>query len=137
MGQAKEKPKKDMTPEELAQWKKVQAKRKAAYSHIKGIQKQARNRLRKELAKPERRALEAAFAREHANDTDQELYAYVKSMRRQRGKSAKPINLIGYEYIIHRLGRWDQLAGRINAELAEEKELADKNKQERRSTTVP
>lgn len=125
MGKAYEKPVKDMTPAERAEWRKIQARRSAAYSRIKSINKQAKNRLNKELKKPERWEQEKAFAQTHENESDEQLYRYVKEMRHRRGKSMKPINTIGYSYIVERLGPWDVLMGRIKADLAEEKKLAE------------
>lgn len=125
MGKAWEKPIRDMTPEELAAWRAEQARREHARARMKGIRKQAINRLRRELKKPERRAQEAAFAEEHAMDSDEELYTYVKELRGRLGRNMKPINTIGYACIVERLGRWDLLMGRIKADLEREKAQAE------------
>lgn len=117
MGKELDKPIRSMTPEELEVWRKEQVRRKNARSHIKSIQVQAANKLKRELETPERKEKEVAFAAQHAADSDEELYAYVKELRGRLGRNMKPINTIGYACIVERLGRWDLLMGRIKADL--------------------
>ena len=74
------------------------------------------------LAEPVRKAAEEKFARDHANDTDEELYALLKEMKRKQGKNLKPVKTVGLQYFEARLGRWTDVMGRINRELAEEKQ---------------
>lgn len=125
MEKEREKPVRNMTQEELAAWQKEQDRRKNARSHIKSVQVQAANKLKRELEVPERKKKEAAFAAQHAADSDEELYAYVKELRGRLGRDMKPINTIGYACIVERLGRWDLLMGRIKADLDREKEQAE------------
>ena len=79
-----------------------------------------RNHVRKELTAPARKAAEAQFAREHANDTDEELYALLKDMKRRQGKDLKPVRTIGLTYFEKRLGPWPEVMSRINRELEAE-----------------
>ena len=72
------------------------------------------------LAEPARKAAEEKFARDHANDTDEELYALLKEMKRRQGKNLKPVKTIGLQYFEARLGRWTDVMGRINRELEAE-----------------
>lgn len=76
----------------------------------------------RELAKPARKAAEQQFARDHADDTDEELYALLKEMKRKHGKHLKPVKTVGLLYFEARLGLWTDVMGRINRELAEEKQ---------------
>lgn len=72
------------------------------------------------LAEPVRKAAEEKFARDHANDTDEELYALLKEMKRKQGKNLKPVKTVGLQYFEARLGRWTDVMGRINRELETE-----------------
>lgn len=72
------------------------------------------------LAEPVRKAAEEKFARDHANDTDEELYALLKEMKRKQGKNLKPVKTVGLQYFEARLGRWTDVMGRINRELEAE-----------------
>lgn len=72
------------------------------------------------LAEPVRKAAEEQFARDHANDTDEELYALLKEMKRKQGKNLKPVKTVGLQYFEARLGRWTDVMGRINRELEAE-----------------
>lgn len=72
------------------------------------------------LAEPARKAAEEQFARDHANDTDEELYALLKEMKRKQGKNLKPVKTVGLQYFEARLGRWTDVMGRINRELEAE-----------------
>lgn len=82
--------------------------------------KRNRNHIARELAKPARKAAEQQFARDHANDTDEELYALLKEMKRKQGKNLKPVKTVGLQYFEARLGRWTDVMGRINRELEAE-----------------
>ena len=84
--------------------------------------KRNRNHIARELAKPARKAAEQQFARDHADDTDEELYALRKEMKRKHGKHLKPVKTVGLLYFEARLGLWTDVMGRINRELAEEKQ---------------
>lgn len=56
-----------------------------------------------------RESLEAknnAFALEHAQDTDQELIAYIRSCARQLGHVPHPKEVVGWPMIIERFGSW-------------------------------
>lgn len=72
------------------------------------------------LAEPVRKAAEEQFARDHANDADEELYALLKEMKRKQGKNLKPVKTVGLQYFEARLGRWTDVMGRINRELEAE-----------------
>ena len=82
--------------------------------------KRNRNHIARELAEPARKAAEEQFARDHANDTDEELYALLKEMKRKQGKNLKPVKTVGLQYFEARLGRWTDVMGRINRELEAE-----------------
>ena len=82
--------------------------------------KRNRNHIARELAEPVRKAAEEQFARDHANDTDEELYALLKEMKRKQGKNLKPVKTVGLQYFEARLGRWTDVMGRINRELEAE-----------------
>lgn len=84
--------------------------------------KRNRNHIARELAEPVRKAAEEQFARDHADDTDEELYALLKEMKRKHGKHLKPVKTVGLLYFEARLGLWTDVMGRINRELAEEKQ---------------
>lgn len=73
--------------------------------------------IQKVLSEPTRKAAEAQFAADHANDTDEELYALLKEMKRKQGKNLKPVRTVGLRYFEARLGRWTDVMGRINREL--------------------
>lgn len=82
------------------------------------------NHIQKELEKPERAAAKAQFRFAHENDTDEQLYALLKEMKRREGANLKPIRTIGLSYFEARLGKWSDVMSRINQELAEELALA-------------
>ena len=82
--------------------------------------KRNRNHIARELAKPARKAAEQQFARDHADDTDEEFYALLKEMKRKQGKNLKPVKTVGLQYFEARLGRWTDVMGRINRELEAE-----------------
>ena len=88
--------------------------------------KSADNKLKKALSAPERRRKEQDFAILHADDTDRQLYDYLKGERRRLGSQLKPISTIGYCYITRRLGPWHKVIGKVNRELKEEQQETDK-----------
>ena len=69
------------------------------------------------MNEPARKAQEEAFALAHKDDTDEELFQYVKECRRKQGKNMKWENTVGYVCITRRLGNWDAVIGRICREL--------------------
>ena len=90
------------------------------YDH-KQRSKQNRNHLVRILREPERAEAEKCFAREHAQDSDEELFAYVREQKKQLGKRMKPVNTIGYVYLQQRLGPWAVFMERVNREMEEER----------------
>ena len=94
---------------------------KAVINHgsLNRINQLAEKKLQKEFKKPERIKLEAEFAQKHSADTDAELYEFLKSLKKKHGKRMSPINTIGYEYYIKRLGPWNEVMRRIHEELSE------------------
>ena len=115
--------------EEQAQWlafrkayKREVDRWRTAKAHARNRQKMAANKLRRVLAEPKRREQEETFAAAHEADTAQQLYDYFKAEKRRRGKEMKPVNTIGYRTLRQRLGEWGEVMGKINADLAEERE---------------
>ena len=115
--------------EEQAQWlafrkayKREVDRWRTAKAHARNRQKMAANKLRRVLAEPKRREQEETFAATHEADTAQQLYDYFKAEKRRRGKEMKPVNTIGYRTLRQRLGEWSEVMGKINADLAEERE---------------
>lgn len=100
-----------------SQWKR----RQFARAEAKRKAKLAKNKLEKELNRSSRQKQEREFAQSHATDSDQELYEFLKSQKRRRGKNMSPVNTVGYQYITQRLGPWRVIMGRVNAELKEER----------------
>lgn len=92
------------------------ARAKAA-SREKAIQ----NKLKRELNTRQRQKQEWEFAAAHAEDSDQQLYEYLKDEKRRRGKKMSPVNTVGVQYLVQRLGPWRLVMGQINAELREER----------------
>lgn len=99
-------------------------RRAAGHQKARYVQKCAENKLRKTLSSPVRKEQEAAFADAHHEDSNQTLYEYVKAQKRRRGGQMKPINTVGYSYLIKRLGPWSEIMRRVNRDLELEKELA-------------
>ena len=62
----------------------------------------------------------------HENDTDAELYEYLKELKAKHGKRLNPTTAIGYTYFVKRLGAWNVVMRQINLDL--------KNKNERNET---
>ena len=54
-------------------------------------------------------AQEQQFAREHENDTEDQLLAYVRECAENLGHSPWPREILGSETILRRLGSWDQV----------------------------
>lgn len=115
--------------EEQAQWlvfrkayKREVDRWRTTKDHARKRQKMAANKLKCVLAEPKRREQEKTFAAAHAADTDQQLYDYFKAEKRRRGKEMRPVNTIGYRTLRQRLGEWGEVMGKINADLAEERE---------------
>ena len=102
-----------------SQWKRQQFARAKARTKAK----MAKNKLKKELSTGSRQKQEWEFAQLHAADSDQELYEFLKDEKRRRGKMMSPVNTVGFQYIIQRLGAWRTVMGKINAELKEERRI--------------
>lgn len=77
--------------------------------------------IREVLDEPKRKAAERQFARDHAGDTDEELYILLREMKRKQGKNLKPVKTVGVQYFEERLGPWTDVMGRINRELETER----------------
>ena len=92
------------------------------HGSINQRKKQAEKKFMKELKKPERIKLEAEFAQKHSADTDAELYELLKSLKKTHGKRMSPINTVGYEYYIKRLGPWNVVMKQISDELKKQNE---------------
>lgn len=71
-------------------------------------ERQVSKRLRARL---EQRELD--FVREHGEDTDAELLAYVSSKARELKRMPHPLELAGGEYLQKRLGDWQSLAAAL------------------------
>ncbi len=91
------------------------------HGSINGYALKAAKKLKKELNKPERIALEKEFAEKHANDTDEELFEFLKNLKRRYGKRLTPTDTVGYNYIVSRFGSWADVMGQITRELKQEK----------------
>ena len=102
---------------------------KAVINHgsLNRINQLAEKKLQKEFKKPERIKLEAEFAQKHSADTDAELYELLKSLKKKHGKRMSPINTIGYEYYIKRLGPWNEVMRKISMDLKNENERNETN----------
>ena len=113
----KEKSQKRLEKEQKMNWTENS---KAVINHgsLNRINQLAEKKLKKEFKKPERIKLEAEFAQKHSADTDAELYELLKSLKKNHGKRMTPINTIGYEYYIKRLGPWNEIMRRIHEELS-------------------
>ena len=62
------------------------------------------NHLKKVLAEPGRMEQERAFAAAHQEDTDRQLYDYVKAEKRRLGKKLKAYSFeTNFRYPLHRL----------------------------------
>ena len=90
------------------------------------IQKLAANKLKKTLETPERRAKEDAFAAAHAGDSDEVLYDYVQTLKREVKDRLKAADVIGYCYLTERLGPWPGIMTRVNELLRAETENIEK-----------
>ena len=103
-----------------------QAMSKHPYYSQKDIQKYAKNNEEKRLRDPVRKQQEREFAEKYAYATDRELYDYVKSFKKSSKKHLRGVTLMGYVYLIKRLGPWQNIMVKVNQELEEEK-MARKN----------
>ena len=92
------------------------------YGSINHHKKQAEKKFLKELKKPERVKLENEFAEHHENDTDAELYEYLKQLKAKHGKRLNLTNTIGYTYLVKRLGAWNEVMRKISMDLKNENE---------------
>ncbi len=117
----KEKSQKRIEKEQKMNWKEGS---KAVINHgsLNRINQLAEKKLKKEFKKPERIKLEAEFAQKHSADTDAELYELLKSLKKKHGKRMFPINTVGYEYYIKRLGPWKVVMKQISDELKKQNE---------------
>ena len=117
----KEKSQKRLEKEQNMNWSEG-SKSVINHGSLNRINQLAEKKLKKEFKKPERIKLEAEFAQKHSADTDAELYELLKSLKKKQGKRMSPINTIGYEYYIKRLGPWSVVMKQINDELKNENE---------------
>lgn len=86
----------------------------------KGHQLLAERKLESELAKPERIALEAQFAKKHQCDTDDELLDYIVAEKMKLGKHRfKRYHFTGYCYILERFGSWSKMMYLVNKRIEE------------------
>ena len=113
----------------LEQWaifqkarKKEQNRQATALARVRTKNKSVDNKLKKELSSPQRRAQERVFAALHTDDTDRQIFDYLKGEKRRLGSKLKPINTIGYSYITKRLGPWHKVISKVNAELKAEQQ---------------
>ena len=90
------------------------------------VQKLSENKLKKVLDTPERRALENGFAAAHGQDSDEALLAYITALKRESGDRLKAADVIGYCYLIERLGPWPGIMTRVNELLRAETENIEK-----------
>lgn len=90
----------------------------------KRIQHLARNKLEKVLHEPTRRQQEHQFREEHLMDSDEELIALLTQQKRKRGDQMKPVNTIGYRYIVERFGAWSVVIQKVNEQLRQEKQCS-------------
>lgn len=90
------------------------------------VQKLAANKLKKTLEEPACRAQETAFAAAHAGESDETLYDYVLTLKREAKNRLKATDVIGYCYLIERLGPWPGIMTRVNELLRAETENIEK-----------
>lgn len=106
----------------ISEYKLMKQREKSLHANLDQHRKSHENKLKRMMKEPQRRAQEDAFAEAHANDTDEELFRYVKEQRRKLGKNMKRENTIGYVCITRRLGAWDTVMGMACKELRAEAE---------------
>ena len=97
------------------------------YGSINHHKKQAEKKFLKELKNPERVKLENEYKELHENDTDAELYEYLKELKAKHGKRLNPTNTIGYTYFVKRLGAWNEVMREISMDLKNENERTESN----------
>ena len=113
------------------QKKKEKEKLTPTQSRLRDIRRNADHAVNNAMKNPDRIRQEEAFAEQHRNDTDEELYEYVKNMRRTRGRKLARKTFIGYAYVTKRLGPWNDFMDKICRELkAEEAAKAETEKDE-------
>ena len=91
----------------------------------KRVQSLARNKLEKVLRDPLRRQQEQQFHAEHEHDSDEALIALHKEQKRRRGEQMKPVNTVGYRYIVERFGAWSTAMHVVNTQLREEAQMQE------------
>ena len=112
----KEKSQKRLDKEQKMNWTES-SKSVINHGSINHHKKQAEKKFLKELKKPERVKLENEFAQAHKDDTDAELFAFLKELKAKHGKRLNPTNTIGYTYFVKRLGLWNVVMKQISDEL--------------------
>ena len=117
----KEKSQKRLEKEQKMNWTEG-SKSVINHGSLNRINQLAEKKLKKEFKKPERIKLEAEFAQKHSADTDAQLYELLKSLKKKQGKRMSPMNTIGYEYYIKRLGPWNVVMRKISMDLKLENE---------------
>ena len=122
----KEKSQKRTQKEQKMNWTE-NSKSVINHGSINHHKKQAEKKFLKELKKPERVKLEKEFAEHHENDTDAELYKYLKQLKAKYGKRLNPTNTIGYTYFVKRLGAWNEVMRKISKDLKNENERNETN----------
>ncbi len=122
----KEKSQKRTQKEQKMNWTE-NSKSVINHGSINHHKKQAEKKFLKELKKPERVKLENEFKELHENDTDAELYKYLKQLKAKHGKRLNPTNTIGYTYLVKRLGAWNEVMRKISMDLKNENERNETN----------
>lgn len=122
----KEKSQKRTQKEQKMNWTE-NSKSVINHGSINHHKKQAEKKFLKELKKPERVKLENEFKELHENDTDAELYEYLKQLKAKHGKRLNPTNTIGYTYLVKRLGVWNEVMRKISMDLKNENERNETN----------
>ena len=122
----KEKSQKRIQKEQKMNWTET-SKSVINHGSLNRINELAEKKLKKEFKKPERIKAESEFAKKHSEDTDAELYELLISLKKKHGKRMAPVNTIGYEYYIKRLGPWNEIMRQINLDLKNENERNETN----------
>lgn len=117
----KEKSQKRTQKEQKMNWTE-NSKSVINHGSINHHKKQAEKKFLRELKKPERVMLENEFSEQHKNDTDAELYEYLKELKAKCGKRLNPTNTIGYTYLVKRLSAWNEVMRQISMDLKNENE---------------
>lgn len=92
----------------------------------KRIQQLARNKMEKVLHTPARQQQERQFREEHLMDSDEALLTLLTQQKRKLGDQMKPVNTIGYCYIVERFGAWSVAMREVNQRLLREKQSGEK-----------